>query len=56
MHEHEAVLRHTRRNHVAQVMMSAEAQAVGGQATVRGDARGREPEDDLMLETDEQFE
>ena len=56
MHELEAVLRSMRCIHVAQVMMSAEAQAVGGQAAVRGDACDRKPEDELVLETDEQIE
>ena len=56
VHEHEAVLQSTRRNHVEQGMMSAESQAVGGQAALRGDACDREPEDDLVLRTDEQFE
>ena len=56
VHEHAVVLRSTRRNHVAQVLMSAEAQAVGGQAAVRGDVCDREPQDDLVLGTDEQFE
>ena len=37
VHEHDAVLRSTRRNHVAQAMISAEVQAVGGQAADRGD-------------------
>ena len=56
VHEHEAVLRSTRCIHDAQVMMSAEAQAVGGQAAARGDACDRKPKDELVLETDEQFE
>ena len=50
------MLRSTHCIHVAQVMMSAEAQAVGGQAAARGDACDRKPEVELVLETDEQFE
>ena len=56
VHEHEAVLRSTRCIHVAQGMLSAEAQAVGGQAAVRDVACDRKPEDELVLETDEQLE